>query len=82
MTGRRRVPLSLRGPATQKCPVHHQGDDELDFLDALQSSADNTENRASGQIETEAYQNQRYTVFREIEEWYGQRESLIYTEGY
>jgi hypothetical protein len=37
----------------QKCPVHHHGDDELDFLDALQSSADNTENRASGQIETE-----------------------------
>jgi hypothetical protein len=37
----------------QKCPVHRHGDDELDFLDALQSSADNTENRASGQIETE-----------------------------
>jgi hypothetical protein len=66
MSGRRMVRLSPRGPAREKCPVHHQGGDELDFLDALQSSADNTENRAGGQIETDAYQNQRYAVFREI----------------
>ena len=36
------VQLSLRGPQVREIPVHHQGGNELDYLDALQRRVDDT----------------------------------------
>ncbi len=48
------VQLSLRDPQVREIPVHHQGGNELDCLDALQRRVDDTRNRAGRPIEIDA----------------------------
>jgi len=53
---------NCQSPTREKCPVHHQGGDEPDCLDALQPSAEDTQNRAGSQIETKVLN--RYAIWR------------------